>query len=408
MRARILIALLLLALLVAALALAQDESKPTIAILRYGGTSLTALAEKGILDMFEAYGLVDAEERAILDEAEDLEGERINIIYGDADFDIPAANIMVEDALDRGASTLLTLSTPVSQIAANIARQMDDPPAIIFAIVTAPYFAGIADAPCIKDSHIAGTQTEVPYDEFVPLLKVQDPDMKVIGTIVNLAEPNSVFGAERIIKLAEELGMQVEVTPVVAIGDLPLATASLISKGVEAIVLPAGYTTSNGLRAIVERAAEHGGIPVFSISAQHVYRGATVGADFYSLYREGVIAARMLISHLNGDIDISRLSVNLKPGFTVAVNLDAAAEAGVEIADDLLAMADWTIKDGESSEGVTPDLPEIGTELEEMPLKERREADLEFLAELHCTDEMIAEQRAALDAPAAEDEASEE
>ena len=404
MRARKTIALLLLTILIAAPALAQAEGKPTIAILRYGGTTLTALAEKGILDMFEAYGLVNAEERAVLEQAKDLRGERINIIYGDADFDIPAANIMVEDALDHGASTLLTLSTPVSQIAANIARQMDEPPVIIFAIVTAPYFAGIADAPCLKDSHIAGTQTEVPYDEFVPLLKVQDPDMKVIGAIVNLAEPNSVFGAERITELAEGLGLQVEVAPVTAIADLPLATASLISKGVEAIVLPAGYTTSNGLRAIVDRAAEHGGIPVFSISAQHVYRGATVGADFYSLYREGVIAARMLISHLNGDIDIARLSVNLKPGFTVAINLDAADEAGVSISDNLLAIADWTIEDGVSTEGVTPDLPEVGTELEEMPLDERREADLEFLADLYCTDEMIAEQQAALNARAAAEE----
>ncbi len=379
-------------------ALAQADGKPTIAILRYGGTTLTALAEKGILDMFEAYGLVTAEERAVLDRAEDLDGERINVIYSDANFDIPTANIMVEDAIDRGADALLTLSTPVSQIAANITRQMDAPPAIVFAIVTAPYFAGIADAPCIKDSHIAGTQTQVPYDEFVPLLKVQDPNMRTIGTIVNLAESNSVFGADRISELAEGLGIQVETAPAVAVSDLSLATSSLISKGAEAIALPAGYTTSIGLSAIVDTAAEHGGIPVFSIVAEHVYRGATVGADFYSLYREGVIAARMLISHLNGDIDISRLGVNLKPGFTIAVNLDAAADAGVRISDELLAMADWTIKDGTSTEGVTPDLPEIGIELPEMPLDQRREADLAFLAELYCTDEMIAEQMAELEA----------
>ena len=396
MYTRTLIGLLLAALLIAALALAQDDGKPTIAILRYGGTSLTALAEKGILDMFEAYGMVNAEERAILDEAEDLEGQRINVIYSDADFDIPTANIMVEDALDQGADALLTLSTPVSQIAANATRGMGDPPALIFAIVTAPYFAGIADAPCVKASHIAGTQTQVPYDEYVPLLKAQDPDMKVVGTIMNRAEPNSVYGVERITQLAEALGMRVEVSNVVSLADLQLAADGLISKGVEAIALPASYTTSIGLPIIIEAAAEYGGIPVFSISAEHVYRGATVGADFYSLYREGVIAARILIAHLSGDIDISRLSVNLKPGFTVAINLDSAAEAGVDISDELLAQADWVVENGESSEGVTPDLPEVGIELPEMSLEERRAADLAFLAELYCTDEMIAEQRAAL------------
>ena len=398
MRATTLIRLLIAALLIAPPALAQHDGKPTIAILRYGGTALTALAEKGILDMFEAYDLVNAEERAILDEAEDLEGERVNVIYSDADFDIPTANIMVEDALDQGVDALLTLSTPVSQIAANATRDMDDPPALIFAIVTAPYFAGIADAPCVKASHIAGTQTVVPYDDYVPLLKVQDPDMQVVGTIVNRAEPNSVYGVERITQLAEALGMRVEVSTVVSLADLQLATDGLISKGAEAIALSASYTTSIGLPVIIQAAAEYGGIPVFSISADHVYRGAAVGADFYSLYREGVTAARMLISHLKGDVDISRLSVNFKPDFTVAINLDAAAEAGVEIADDLLAMADWTIKDGISTEGVTPDLPEIGIELEEMTLDERREADLAFLAKLYCSDEMIAEQQAELEA----------
>ena len=393
---RTLIGLLIAALIIAAPALAQADGKPTIAILRYGGTPLTSLAEKGILDMFEAYGLVNAEERARLDEAEDLEGEHINIIYSDAGFDIPAANIMVEDALDQGVDALLTLSTPVSQIAANATRELDDPPALIFAIVTTPYFAGIADSPCVKDNHIAGTQTDVPYDEFVPLLKLQDPDMKMIGTIVNMDEPNSVYGMERITELAEALGIRVEVSPVVSFADLQLATDGLISKGVEAIVLPASYTTSIGLSSVVGAAAEHGGIPVFSIVAQHVYRGATVGADFYSLYREGVIAARMLIAHLNGDIDISRLSVNLKPGFTVAINLDAAAEAGVKISDELLAIADWTIQDGESSQGVTPELPEHGIELPDMTLDERRATDLDFLAGLYCSDEMIAGQKARL------------
>ena len=396
MPTRQLIWLVIVALLIVSPALAQDAGKPTVAILRYGGTTLTALAEKGILDMFEAYGLVNAEERAILDEAEDLTGERINIIHGDAGFDIPAANIMVKDALDRGADAILTLSTVVSQLTANITRQMDDPPAVIFAVVTAPYFAGIADAPCIKDSHIAGTQIVVPYDEFVPLLKVQDPAMKTVGTIVNLTEPNSVFGVERISVLAADLGIQVEVTPVVAVADLSLATASLLSKGVEAIVLPASYTTSIGLPAIITTVEEQGGIPVFSIVAEHVYRGATVGADFYSLYREGVTAARILIHHLEGAVDLSRLSINLQPGFTVAINLDAAAAAELTISDELLAMADWTIKDGVSSEDVSPSLPEVGIELPEMTLEERRAADLEFLAGLECTPEMIAEQQAVL------------
>ena len=393
---KLILILVVILFTVAPFAHAEDEN-PTIAILRYGGTSLMSLAEKGLLDMFQVHEWVNADERAILDASEDLEGEHINVIYRDAGFDIPTANIMVEEALDSGADVLLTLSTAVSQIAANITRDMDDPPALIFAIVTTPYFAGIADAPCVKDGHITGTQTDIPYDQFVPLLKVQNPDIEVIGTIVTPSEANSVFGAERITELAEELGMRVETTSALNLADLTLATEGLLSKGVEAIAIPAAFTAVVGLPTIVELATDYGGVPVFSIAAQHVYRGATVGAGFYGVYREGIHAARMVMGHLNGDVDIARLGINLTPGFTVAVNLDSAAAQEVEISEDLLAMADWVVQDGESTEGVTPELPEVGIELPEMTLEERRAEDLAFLEALYCTDEEIAEQKRKLE-----------
>ena len=60
--------------------------------------------------------------------------------------------------------------------------------------------------------------------------------------------------------------------------------------------------------------------------------------------------------------------------------------------------ADFVVEDGQSSEGVTPGLPEVNPYLPDLSLDELRAADLEFLAGLHCTDEMIAEQQAALDA----------
>ena len=143
------VAVLIFLLLTPFAATAQDE-RPTIAILRYGASSLMSLAEKGMLDMLQAYELVNDEERAILDKSQDLDGERISVIYRDAGYDLPTANIMVEDALDREADVLVTLATTVSQIAANITADMDDPPPIIFAIVTAPYFAGLPTRPASK------------------------------------------------------------------------------------------------------------------------------------------------------------------------------------------------------------------------------------------------------------------
>ena len=83
------------------------------------------------------------------------------------------------------------------------------------------------------------------------------------------------------------------------------------------------------------------GIPVFGPTPNQVYRGAVVGAGFNNWYGEGLAIARMLIGHLNGTIDIGTIGISSIPSLTVAVNLDAEAEAGIELSDELLAMAEY-------------------------------------------------------------------
>ena len=89
----------LLSLLIIPIAVADYHENPTIAIIRFGPLRPFQLSEKGTVDMLEVYGLISAEERAILDERRDLDGENINIIWGDAEFDFPTANLLVEGAL---------------------------------------------------------------------------------------------------------------------------------------------------------------------------------------------------------------------------------------------------------------------------------------------------------------------
>ena len=76
--------LALFMLLFAPLSMAQDDDKPTIAILSFGYHSNINLSVKGTLDMLQAYGYINQEERAALDQRQDLEGEGINIFWGDA------------------------------------------------------------------------------------------------------------------------------------------------------------------------------------------------------------------------------------------------------------------------------------------------------------------------------------
>ena len=396
MAQRCMLLLVILALL-AASALAQDDDKATIAFLQLGANTSSALSEKGIFDMFEVYGFINAEERAALNEMQDLEGEHINIIYGNAGFDIATANLLLEDALDRGADALVTLSTQVTQLAVAATRDMEDPPAIVFSLVTTPYIAGIADAPCLKPAHVAGTQPIVDYQDIVPLLLLQDPNMKVVGTLLSPEQPTSVYGANKIKEIGESLGLTVEVAAVATLPDLNIAIEALASRGAEAIMYPVTSIAIQGLPIMLALSQEYS-IPLFAPVMPAVYRGATVGAGFRSFYEEGIIAGRMIVGHLNGDIDLADIRINQSHHFGIALNQDSARMQNVELSDELLARAEYVIVDGKGSQGVTAELPEVVTSLPDMPLEERRAADLAFLAGLECTPEMIAEQRAALDA----------
>ena len=185
--------------------------------------------------------------------------------------------------------------------------------------------------------------------------------------------------------------MNVEVASIASAADLPQATASLADKGVEMVMVGAGYTESRGIPAILSVAKDYG-IPVFGVSPRMIYHGAVVGAGFDDFYGEGVTVGRMIAAYIDGELDISATAISSRVNIGVAVNLDSAGEFGITVADAILDSAVMVIEDGELNVlSAPPSLPE-------MSLEERKADDAAFLAELECTPERIAAEQAELDA----------
>ena len=368
-----------------------DDDAPTLAFLRFGQSSSFVLTDRAVLDMLEVYGYINVDERATLEAGNDLRGDKINILYRDAGFDLPTANLMVEDALDEGADVFLTVSTQVGMIAVNAMSGMDDPPALVFAIVTDPDATGLATATCIKPPNVTGTLMHFDLNEYARIAKLQEPDFATIGVIADANDPATPGFLEAMQAAAARVGVTAEVATIVSAADYAIAAESLLDKGVDAIgILP--YTGSaTGISAIVDAAY---GIPVFSSLVSDVIHGVTVAAGFEGWYREGVQAARMVIAYLAGELDIATTAIASTPSFAVAVNLDSAEAQGVEITEALLAEADYIVQGG-VGEGAMIEIPgEIG--LTEMTLEERRAEDAAFLENLRCTPDMIAEQLSTL------------
>ena len=417
-------------------AMTQDAN-PTIAILRYGPLSSYMVTEGAILDMLETYELINAEERAVLDERRGLEGENINIIWGDGNFDVPTVNLIIEDALDQEADVLLTLSLPIMQVAVNVTVDMGDPPAVLFTSVYHPatlshqlshpdvdvdvefnpFAGGTAAASCLKADHVTGVETENTYGRIVPLLLLQNPDIKVIGIIHSSSELSDLHGAKDILEASEELGIAVESAAVTSVADLAFAADGLIRKVVEAFFIPADIVTIRGLPILTDIAIENG-IPVFHSTLGAIFDGATVGVGSSQYYTQGVDVARLLIGYLGGEIDIATTGIYVQDAIGVGVNLDSATLQDVEVSAALQEVVDVVIQDGELrvSEETLADptaadelrrlvnalsqfedisiAPELLAYVEGLTPADLRAGNSEFFANVFCSPERIAEQQA--------------
>lgn len=392
----IILAMLLAGAVVIAPAAAQDDMT-TVAILRFGSLSSVEITEGGILDILESYGYITADDNRILEERQDHETEAIRIIWGDAGFDLPTANLIISATLDYDVDVLVTISTPMTQIAVNATLDTDEPIPVLFTSVTEPYQAGIADAPCIKPDHVTGSRRATSYSYVFSALQMQQPDIGMVGTIFDTGDASGAYGAERIVELSQEFGIGVKAAGATALADLRAATESLADAGVEAIILPHDAVTTSGLPIIVAIANE-AGVPVFHPSFSAIFYGATIGAGASPFYEEGINVGRMLVAHLNGEIEIATTGINTAGEFAIGVNLDSASAQGVEIRDEVMQEAVAVLQGGRPTKLSPAVRAAIARRGVIVPLEERLEDDKAWLESLQCTPEMIAEQLAALDA----------
>ena len=129
-----------------------------------------------------------------------------------------------------------------------------------------------------------------------------------------------------------------------------------------------------------------------------IYYGATVGAGYSGCYENGVRVGLTLATHLNGDIDIATTGIHVSSGAGLGINLDSANLQGLEVSSELMQEADVVLEGGAPTRVSMRVMQRIRQRGVVIPLDDRQEADMEFLANLQCTEEMIAEQQAELEA----------
>ena len=381
---------LLAAALVPATALA-DGHTPTVAVLSYRNASgVSSRLVQAVYDVLNYHGYLSDEEAMAIVPNEDFAGEKVNIIWRDAGGDIATVPIMTEYALDQGATILVTTTTNVTLNAIHAAEESSimPTPLVIFSLVGAPYTSGVADAPCVKPSHVLGSHALSSYEDLMALLPMQDPEIDYIGSFMNPGNSGHAYATSQIKEHGEALGITVEEAPWLDAADGLVNAEKLIDSGVDMFV-SLGHPPS--LPAIIE-ASNEAGIPILATAMSYVHRGTHIAAGFYSYYNEGVVVGNMLTAALDGELEPWKIGIHASPKLAVALNMDSISAGDIEISEALMERADFVVENGESSEVfVKPEYPDV-----EMEARHAERAA--FLDTLFCSEEEIAEQRAALEA----------
>ena len=284
---------------------------------------------------------LDAEQQGVkekLAEAGYIEGENLTILEGNAEGDIATLSTIAQQYVDEGVDLIVTTSTPALQAAYNATKDLDNPPAIVFNAVTSPYAAGIANAPDDHPDWVIGIQGLGPVADALGLIPQLMPDIKTVGYLYNPAEANSVVNTEIAEPAAAELGLTFEIVTISNSNEVQAAAEALVSRGAEAFFVSTDSTVVTGLEALVKVANEND-IPLFANDPASAKRGAAValGLDYYV---DGLESGDLVVAILNGELDIPSTIIEAQDAGSLAVNLAAAAEQGLEIPQEFIDQAE--------------------------------------------------------------------
>lgn len=268
----------------------------------------------GITQIVEHPSL-DEIRRGVEDAVKDSEfGERVVFEFQNAQGDFATAQTIAEQ-FGKGTDMMVAITTPSAQAAQN---KISDKP-VFFTGVTNPVEAGLSG------ENVTGVSDMSPVDAQADLIVDILPEVRVVGTIYNTSEANSVFLTDEFTKAAEERGMEVVARGITSVNEAAAAMDTL--KGVDAI-----YTTKDNMVAsaysLIVAKADEAGIPVIGATTDFTEMGALASAGT-SEYAAGYQTGEMIVRYLEGT-EIKDMPVEYIEDIELTLNGEKAAIYSVD------------------------------------------------------------------------------
>ncbi len=253
-------------------------------------------------------------------------GTKLEVTVKNGQGDAATINDICTLFLADKVDLVVAIATPAAAPAAAALQGSDIP--LVFSAVTDPVAAQLVDSMEAPGGSITGTSDYIDTQAIFNLALTQNPQLKKLGILYNLSEPNSVATVEKAVPQLEEKGVEALLTTVSAESEVQMAVHDLISEGAQAIFVPIDNTVANAMSVLADEAIR-AGLPVYTAADSLVRDGglATVGVNYTALGEE---TAHMVTDILVNGKDPAQMPVRVLEDQIVTVNTTTAKALSID------------------------------------------------------------------------------
>lgn len=256
-----------------------------------------------------------------------VEGKNLKINYQSAQGEMANATSIAQQFVADNVDLIIAIATPSAQAA--YASALDKGIPVVFAAVSEPAAAGLANADGTNIANVTGASDKLPVSATFDLIKQLTPDAVKIGILHNTAEVNSDVQLAEAQALAGDYGMQIVEKGITSTNEIASALDAILPE-VDVIMNLTDNMIVSSLALEVQKCNE-ASIPLYGSEDTQVSNGAlaSAGVDYKAL---GEITGEMVAKILGGAA-AQTLPIETLKSPKLIVNSDRLAALGLSVPD---------------------------------------------------------------------------
>ena len=263
-----------------------------------------------------------------------IEGKDVAYDFRNPEGDMTLVASIAKKFVAEKVDLIYSISTPSTQACVAAAEGTNIP--IIFGAMTDPVAAKVVVSWDKPGGNCTGASDWAEADPQLKIIKEMMPDVKVIGTVYNAGETNSVVQVREFKNAAPKFGIQKVIEATAATTADVYAAVNSLGGRVECMWIGTDSTAVSSIGSIV-KVCEENKIMLYTTDKSQVPKGAVVslGLSYYELGREsGKMVAKVLRGTKAADMPVLKA-----PLTDLWVNTAAAKRMGVTVPESIMKRA---------------------------------------------------------------------